>query len=99
MGGLPRRLRNIEVPREGLIKEPEQAADAGDSRKYVELMGGNCLGLKDRPLRALMAPKPTENKYHETVEQLKGLKGPPDESLPGFSSGRSDEPGQLRMTF
>jgi len=38
-------------------------------------MGGVCLRLKDRPLRALMVPRPTENKYHETVEQLKGLMG------------------------
>lgn len=70
-----RRLRNIEGTREGLIKELEQAADAGHWRKYVELMGGACLRLKDRPLRALMVPRPTETKYHETVEQLKGLMG------------------------
>ncbi|MCG7199637.1 replication endonuclease [Marinobacter pelagius] len=70
-----RRLRNIEGDRKGLVQELEQAADNGDWKRYVELMGGTCLRLKDRPLRALMVPKPTENKYHETVEHLKGLVG------------------------
>ena len=38
-------------------------------------MGGACLPLEDRPLHALIVPRPTENKYHKTVEQLKGLMG------------------------
>lgn len=70
-----RRLRNIEGDRKGLVQELEQAADNGDWKRYVELMGGACLRLKDRPLRALMVPKPTENKYHEAVKHLKGLVG------------------------
>ncbi|MTI98780.1 MAG: replication endonuclease [Marinobacter adhaerens] len=70
-----RRLRNIEGAREGLIKELEQAAGAEDWRRYVELMGGTCLRLKDRPLRPLMVPRSTENKYHDTLEELKGLMG------------------------
>ncbi|WP_288373369.1 hypothetical protein [uncultured Marinobacter sp.] len=70
-----RRLRNIEGERKGLVSQLEKAADNGDWKKYVELMGGVCLQLKDRPLRALMVPKTTENKYHEIAEQLKGLVG------------------------
>ncbi|MBZ2168028.1 replication endonuclease [Marinobacter sp. F4216] len=70
-----RRLKNIEGSREGLLQELEIAADNGDWKRYVELMGGTCTHLKDRPLRALMVPKPTASKYHETVEKLKGLVG------------------------
>jgi hypothetical protein len=68
-------LRNIEGERKGLVLQLEQAADNGDWKRYVELMGGVCLQLKDQPLRALMVPKTTETKYHEIAEQLKGLVG------------------------
>lgn len=70
-----RRLRNIEGERKGLVLQLEQAADNGDWKRYVELMGGVCLQLKDQPLRALMVPKTTETKYHELADQLKGLVG------------------------
>lgn len=70
-----RRLRNIEGERKGLVSQLEKAADDGNWKHYVELMGGVCLKLKDRPLRALMVPKTTENKYHEVAERLKGLVG------------------------
>jgi hypothetical protein len=70
-----RRLRNIEGERKGLVLQLEQAADNGDWKRYVELMGGVCLQLKDQPLRALMVPKTTETKYHEIADQLKGLVG------------------------
>ncbi|UDL07106.1 replication endonuclease [Marinobacter sp. CA1] len=70
-----RRLRNTEQLKEGLLADLEQAADNGEWKRYVELMGGVCLPQKDMPLRALMIPRPSETKYYEVAQKLHGLIG------------------------
>mgnify|MGYP002713018735 CR=1 FL=1 len=74
IGGPPvtiwRILRNLsDVPTEGLALEAYQAADQGDWRGYMEIMGGHTLKKSDWPIGLLRRDIETLNRYGEPIGQ------------------------------
>lgn len=78
-----RELRRLKDPagpsRDQVLEAIRRAADSGDWKSYVSLMGGPVLPRADRPVRLLQLTKDNPNPYGEEVSRIVGVLGQVEE--------------------
>lgn len=78
IGGAPvsvwRELRRLDNAPEGILKDAQQAADKGEWRRFIQLMGGTSVKRKDQPIRLAKETIEELGKYGEPIgEKICGV--------------------------